>query len=155
MRIFTLSSKTRSPSWFTAMRRPRPISWRFLRVESVSFSVQIWNTFGLSQPSRNAECENMNFSLQSKDNSHSLSFIIVLKADSSSLRELVSFKMSFPEESFFLPSIEKYPLWTSWADVVKSTSLKSVLKRGSLAAFKYSSSNIFANFPFMGLPLSS
>ena len=53
-------------------------SWRFLMKEFVSFSVQIWKTFGLSQPSRNAECEKINLSGHAKLNNHSLFFIIVL-----------------------------------------------------------------------------
>ena len=39
---------------------------------------QIWKTFGLSQPSRSAEWEKMNFSLVSKLSSFSLSFMIRL-----------------------------------------------------------------------------
>ena len=38
------------------------------------FSVQIWNTFGLSHPSRRAEWEKMNRVGSSKDNSRSLFF---------------------------------------------------------------------------------
>ena len=57
--VHLLVPLTRSPSWFTASRTPRPISCRFFISEAVWLSVQIWNTFGLSQPSRSAECEKM------------------------------------------------------------------------------------------------
>ena len=60
-------------------------------MEVVSFKVQIWKTFGLSQPSLKAEWENMNFNLVSKLKSLSLSFMIKLNVDSSSL-----FALNFP-----------------------------------------------------------
>lgn len=52
-----------------------PISLSFSAL-SVSFSVQIWNTFGLSQPSRKAEWGKINRNGLSNDNKRSLSFII-------------------------------------------------------------------------------
>ncbi len=76
-RLIFLSSM-RSPSWLTQRRRPRPTFWRAVRVFFCSMSVQTWNTFGLSQPSFSAEWEKIKRRGQSKDKSHSLSFIIVL-----------------------------------------------------------------------------
>ena len=58
----------RSPRWLTHSRNPRPTSWRRLVTFSGSafFSMPITNTFGLSHPSRNAECAKMNLTGSSK-----------------------------------------------------------------------------------------
>ncbi|CAJ7662021.1 Uncharacterised protein [Burkholderia pseudomallei] len=66
----------------------------------MSRSVQIWNTFGLSQPSFSAECEKMNFSGVSNDSSRSLSFMMSPYARSAfsrlpALRSLVSVQPPF------------------------------------------------------------
>ena len=70
------SASMRFPSLFTHRRRPRPTSCRFCVVLSLCFIVQIWNTFGLSQPSRRAEWEKINRVGSSKDSSRSLFFRI-------------------------------------------------------------------------------
>ena len=49
----------RSPCWSTDRRRPRPTSCRREMVLSLFLSMHMTNTFGLSQPSRSAECEKM------------------------------------------------------------------------------------------------
>lgn len=72
----TRASNERSPFSRTGRRRPRPISWRFLTSERVSLSVQIWNTLGLSQPSRKAEWLKMKRKGSSSDKSRSLSRMI-------------------------------------------------------------------------------
>ena len=59
-------------------RRPRPIVCRRSRSEPMARSTQIWKTFGLSQPSRSAEWEKMNFSFESKLSSFSFSRMIRL-----------------------------------------------------------------------------
>ncbi|MDR2267146.1 MAG: hypothetical protein LBE09_06150, partial [Christensenellaceae bacterium] len=46
----------RSPSLFAHNLIPRPSSCRRVMVLSLFFNVQIWNAFGLSQPSRRTEC---------------------------------------------------------------------------------------------------
>ena len=56
--------------------QPAPTSWRRLMVLSLCLSVQITNTFGLSQPSRSAEWEKMKRTGSSNDSSRSLSFKI-------------------------------------------------------------------------------
>lgn len=58
------------------IQQANPISWRFLISLAVSFSVQIWNTFGLSQPSRKAEWEKINRNGLSSESKLSLSRII-------------------------------------------------------------------------------
>ncbi len=52
--------------------------WRRSRSVWMSRRVQIWKTFGLSQPSLSAEWEKMNLSGVSKLSSFSLSFMIRL-----------------------------------------------------------------------------
>ena len=47
VRRLTVSSWTRSPVSLTGRRSPRPISCRFFSADCVSFSVQIWKTFGI------------------------------------------------------------------------------------------------------------
>jgi len=60
--------------------------------------VQIWNTFGLSHPSRSAECEKMNATGSSNDNSRSLSFMIRSYASTSfcASPELLSSRITSP-----------------------------------------------------------
>jgi hypothetical protein len=50
-----------------AQAQPRPMVCRRQRSVSRVEKLQIWKTFGLSQPSFSAECEKMNFSGDSKD----------------------------------------------------------------------------------------
>jgi hypothetical protein len=66
----------RSPCWSTDRRSPRPISWRRVVVLSLFLSMPMTKTFGLSQPSRSAECDQMNRTGSSNDSSRSLSFRI-------------------------------------------------------------------------------
>ena len=66
----------RSPCWSTAMRSPRPISWRRETVLSLFLSMPIVKTLGLSQPSRSAEWEKMNRTGSSNESRRSLSFSI-------------------------------------------------------------------------------
>ena len=55
---------------------PRPTSWRREIVLSLCFSAQMTKTFGLSQPSRSAECEKMKRTGSSNESSRSLFFRI-------------------------------------------------------------------------------
>jgi hypothetical protein len=60
--------------------------------------VQIWNTLGLSQPSRSAECEKMNATGSSNDSNFSLARMIKSKAVSSSLeRPVLSWNSTSPD----------------------------------------------------------
>ena len=110
----TLASM-RSPCPFTQRRSPRPTSWRLRTSAELCFRVQIWKTFGLSHPSRRAECEKIKRIGSFRSSRRSLFFIIKSYA-SSSVYSLVPrsvlLSISFP----FL-SLEKYPSWAFDATV--------------------------------------
>ena len=78
--LWTSSGNTcasmRTPCWSTQRRRPRPTSCRFCEMLLDWRSEQIWNTFGLSHPSRKAEWEKMKRTDSSKLSNLSLFFKI-------------------------------------------------------------------------------
>ena len=145
----TLSSM-RSPFWFTHKRNPRPTSCRLRTSEALLLSVQIWNTFWLSQPSFSAEWLNIKRTGSSRESRRSLSFMIKSYASISSESDdpratLLSTKRPPP---FLLLSMEKYPACALWASVFSRNSKYSGLSSKSccidLRMESYSSSNILA-----------
>ena len=106
-----LCTSIRLPFWLTQRRRPRPTSCRFAVLLSECFKVQIWNTFGLSQPSRRAEWEKMNRVGSSKDSSRSLFLRIRSYAETSFSSKPSLFALLSMLRPVFL-SMLKYPLCT-------------------------------------------
>ena len=151
-----VSTSMRSPFWLTQRRRPRPTSCLFCVVEfPPCFRVQIWNTFGLSQPSRNAECENIKRTGLLKESKRSLSFKIKLYADISSLSSLLRLV-----ELFILRpclSMLKYPECVAWTSIFRRYCSYGVSNkvRYSLRIDIYSSSKISPYSEFISLPSSS